>query len=315
VRQGQPPAGSIAKGPGSILWINKDGAGVGALESSGSGAEILHRSSDRLRRLIFEVLHVTIADPEKLGTGDLSARSLTILFQAMVDFADVLRECWGEILGRVVGLLLRLLTTREATTRGVLLPGVDLALALPVLRKLRVLGPDGVPRWVDPPLELRWGPYFEPSQAEVQASVGWAVQATGGQQVLSLRTAVQSLAPLVDAGENVGDELEQIARERAAAHAEQGALLDRVGGGPDVAEPAGVSVQDTVLNGAQMASVQSMIEAVAARTIPRDAAVQTLALGLQVSPERADALMASAGASFFATPEPPAPEIIYGEAG
>jgi hypothetical protein len=124
-----------------------------------------------------------------------------------------------------------------AAALGVALPGVDLAAATPVLRKFLVTYQSGATRWVDPPLDLRWGPYFEPSQGEIQSAVTWANTATNGQPVLSQRTAVQAIAPLVDAADDVAGELERIAAEATAAQAHQGDLIGKLGSAGDAPAP------------------------------------------------------------------------------
>lgn len=52
---------------------------------------------------------------------------------------------------------------------------------------------------------------------------------------------------------------------------------------------------DTALNGAQVQSLQAIVEAVVARTMPRDTAVQVIARAFQLTPAEADVLLASAG--------------------
>jgi hypothetical protein len=54
--------------------------------------------------------------------------------------------------------------------------------------------------WVDPGLTLRWGPYAKPDPEEQTAIVGLTQSAlgagaTGGQKLVTLRTAVAKIAP------------------------------------------------------------------------------------------------------------------------
>lgn len=59
------------------------------------------------------------------------------------------------------------------------------------------------------------------------------------------------------------------------------------------------SVQDTALNGAQIASLIEIIVAVAERRMPRDAAVATAQRSFQVDQAEAERLLGSAGKTFF----------------
>jgi hypothetical protein len=300
------------------MWLTKEGASIGALEAGTAGAEILHRSSDRLRRLIFEAFNVTIADPEKLGTGDLSARSLAILFQSMVDFADALRDCWGGVLQRVLSPLLRQLVTRAAATGGVYLPGVDVVAAQPILRKFLVAFADGSTRWMDPPVDLAWGAYFDPSQAERQAGIASATQATGGKPVLSLRSAVQSVASMMGV-EDVVAEVEAIERENGIDTERAGALLEKLQPGDEDAAPAppaltmteGESVQASALNGAQVSSLMEIVQKVALREMPRATGIQLITAAFPIDAAGAEQIMGTVGITFFVQAEGsgPAPDV------
>lgn len=72
--------------------------------------------------------------------------------------------------------------------------------------------------------------------------------------------------------------------------------------------PAGdTSVQDTALNGAQVASLLEVIKAVAANDIPRATGVQVLIRAFQLSSDEAERLMGEVGAGFEAAPKPVPP--------
>jgi uncharacterized protein len=68
------------------------------------------------------------------------------------------------------------------------------------------------------------------------------------------------------------------------------------------------SVQDTALNGAQVASLLEVIKAVAAKQIPRATGVQVLIRAFQLSEDEAEKLMGDVGDGFVVAPKPePAP--------
>jgi phage-related protein (TIGR01555 family) len=83
--------------------------------------------------------------------------------------------------------------------------------------------------------------------------------------------------------------------------------------GPTPSPTGGDNVQQTALNGTQVSSLVAIVTAVAAEEIPRDAAVQIIALSYQVTPEQADKILASAGNGF--KPKPPDPPMIAGMPG
>lgn len=80
----------------------------------------------------------------------------------------------------------------------------------------------------------------------------------------------------------------------------------------DAAGDGGEDIQKTVLNGSQIASLVDIVAQVSTKAIPRDAAVQTIALSFQVTTQQAEKLLGSAGTPKF---EPAAPEPTGGPFG
>jgi hypothetical protein len=77
--------------------------------------------------------------------------------------------------------------------------------------------------------------------------------------------------------------------------------------GSDAGAPATEDVQKTALNGAQVASLVDVVKAVVAEEIPRDAAVEIVALAYQVTTAEANRLLGSAGKGFVGKAPEPAP--------
>lgn len=74
--------------------------------------------------------------------------------------------------------------------------------------------------------------------------------------------------------------------------------------------PSSESVDpNTALNGAQVQSMVTIVEAVAARQLPRETGVALIVAAFPVSPEEADQIMGEVGRTFFAqeTPDPADP--------
>lgn len=229
----------IKKGPGTIVYLNKEGAGAMLLESSGAGNKILGDDADAISRMLYEAMNVVVADPSIVGSGDLSARALMLLFAPMVDLADSLRECWGRVLRRTVGMMLRLCAGMHAERDGVFVRGINLV--RPILRRFFVamrrdaldvqLAAPTVWRWVDPPMSLTWGPYFQPSQAELQAAATTLTTATGGQPIMSQRAAVAKFQSIANLEDSADSELAAIKAESDAGREAMGGMLGSIGGG------------------------------------------------------------------------------------
>jgi hypothetical protein len=85
-------------------------------------------------------------------------------------------------------------------------------------------------------------------------------------------------------------------------------LKDDLGSGGEGGD--GENIQQTVLNGAQIASLVDIVAQVAAGTLPRDAAVGIIQNSFQVGPAEAEKMLGSAGKTFKV--EPPAPASPFG---
>lgn len=202
-------SGAIKRAPGQILTLSK-GGDMKLVESSGAGAQILDGDSAALRRLILEVLEVVMADPETIA-ANASAALQRQLYAPMLARCDGLREVYGAALVEIAHMLLRLV---RAVRGAVLLPGAMTLVALL----------DRVP---DPAIGLRWGEYFDPTPADVQAAATAAMAANGGRPVLSHRSSVRYVAKLAGV-EDVEAELQEIAKDEAGGLARVSEVL----GGP-----------------------------------------------------------------------------------
>jgi hypothetical protein len=72
-----------------------------------------------------------------------------------------------------------------------------------------------------------------------------------------------------------------------------------------VAVPADTKLADTAMNGAQLAGMLAVVQAVTEGTIPRDSGIAQLQIGFRLSVEDAEKVMGSAGAGFKPTPAAP----------
>lgn len=206
------------KGPGTI-WNLPQGSDAKMLESTGAGAEIIAKAIEGHRRVILDAMGVVLASPSDLGSGDLSARALSILMAPMLSRADELRVDYGDALVAIVGQLLRWCSLSDVGEA--MLATVDAA--RPVLARLYAPAQGGV-RWIGPRLALGWGEFFEPSWTEIQSAVAAMQTARGGGPVVSARRAVEMLAPVLGV-EDVDAEVAAVEADEAKGAARATSLF------------------------------------------------------------------------------------------
>ena len=146
-RQGRA---SRKKAPGTI-WNLPAGGDAKLLESTGAGAQIIKGAYDELKRAVSDSLGVVIADPQALGSGDLSARALSrssarcstprarprgLRRRALRDRVDTRAPLRGAAVGRL---------PHDARRR---LRGDREVLRRPRGRRPRVVRPPASPAWV-----------------------------------------------------------------------------------------------------------------------------------------------------------------------
>jgi hypothetical protein len=291
------PKTVVQKAPGKI-WDLAVGSDAKMLESTGAGATIITQALDRLMRVTTDALGVVMIDPAAMGSGDVSARALALLYGPQLDTADNLRVEYGDALTEIVSQFLRLCAGAAAARDGVRLTSWDAA--RPALARCWAVDAAGAPSWNAPPITLTWGEYFEPSWSEISAAVDAATKGVDG-RVLSRRRAVEMLAPLTGAA-MLADEMEAIdndsADSRAAVSATLGALRDE----PTAVDAAPqVDVASTALNGAQVSSLLETVTAVATGQLPRASGVALLMAAFRLPAAEAEAIMGEVGRSFFAS--------------
>ena len=225
-QRGGSSESALKKAPGK-LWKLPSGGDAKMVESTGAGAEIIRGAVKELRRVLTDASGVVLFDADALGTGDISGRALTLLHAPMLDHADNLRVEYGDALVRIVNLMLRLLASERVHAEGALLRTYDTA--FPVLSRFQGVGADGARKWIPVAVSLQWGEYFEPSAQDRQAAVATAMAASGGQPVLSHRSAVAAVAALFGL-QDVDAEVDATSSEHAASQQSAAEALARFGG-------------------------------------------------------------------------------------
>ena len=279
---------SVAKKAPGTIWNLPAGGDAKLLESTGAGAQIIKGAYDELKRAVSDSLGVVIADPQALGSGDLSARALSLLFGPMLDTASALRVDYGDALCEIVSMLARLCAEQPS---GVYLTTLDGARA--AIAKLYGAREDGARVWFGLPLSPAWGEFFEPSWSDVTAAVDAAQKATGGRPVLSQRAALRLLAPVVGV-EDLNEEAADVSREAGADAETMRATMGALSPEP---VPTDASVQDTALNGAQVDAMVSLAEKVALGAVPLETAVRIAVRAFQLSEPEAREMFVPAALS------------------
>lgn len=313
---------AIKKAPGKV-WNLPPGGDAKMVESTGAGANIIRGAIEELRRVLTDASGVVLFDADALGSGDVSGRALTLMHAPMLDHADNLRVEYGDALVRIVSVMLRVMAAPAVVASGVMLANFDAA--SPVLARL--VGADattGEARWIGPSIALVWGDYFAPSSEDRMTAIDTAIKATGGRPVLSLRSAVASVAPLFGVLD-VDAEVDAVGGEETAQREAVTSTMRALGGTdetPGADEPEAPAVEiveadttapavekaaDAALNGAQVESLVGVVVKVAAGELPRDSARAIIKRSFLVTDVEADEILGSAGAGFSVKPQPAAP--------
>lgn len=274
------------KAPGTI-WKAPPGGDVKMVESSGAGAQILAADIEGLRGAILEARSIVIASPETLS-ANASAALLRQVFEPMIGQADNYRDEYGDVLCEFVNMLLRLAVTCARRGQSVYLGGLAEALQ-PLLRCMSGAA------WVPLQFSLAWGEYFEPTWGDVSNAITAARLGNGDEPVLTLEQSVRLVAPVIgvsDIERYLGELTGSNGANRDAAHALLGDVL-----GPATA-PTETVVADTAMNGAQVSSLQAIVEAAAAGTVPATTAAEMIALAFPaIQRPRIDAMLAPIAAT------------------
>lgn len=192
---------AVVKSPQRI-WDLPPGADAKMLESSGAGAQIIKSAVDELRRTIVDACGVVLADPSQVGSGELSARALTLMLAPMLAHADDLRVEYGDWLSRMISL-------------GALVAH-DAGIALGALEEHGEIH-----------VTSRWGEYFEPSWSEVGAAVNAAQTAAGGRQLVTLEEARALVATVL----GISGPASAVVAEEAAVASQVARVIGGDGGG------------------------------------------------------------------------------------
>jgi hypothetical protein len=190
-------AGGAKLGSDGILNVGENGDAK-YMEMQGGAITIGMDFCKVLKESILQVVRCVFADPQALSGAAQSAKAIEYIYALMLEKADELRAQYGDL--GILPLLNIILQIARATVgkvvtladgkQGVLdivlppRPRPDGTLAPPTL------GPGGY-------IQLKWGPYFAPTEQDRQQAVANINSARTG-LLMDLETAIRAAAPIFD---------------------------------------------------------------------------------------------------------------------
>jgi len=199
-------AGVRKKGPGIVWRYPSKDSKVSFLALPSGALDAIKQNYDDLRNQLAEALSWVRVDPGTMsgssaGAFNLSGRALQWMYRRQTDRCDTIRPDFehGFLLPALNQLLRICLSVARGGDGGLYLAGLpSLAAALiPFERGVERDGELVGTRWFSPPIEVKWGPYFEDTALDV-AQVGKEVREDYGAGLITKETAVTRLADFYD---------------------------------------------------------------------------------------------------------------------
>lgn len=332
---------TVLKGSGNALKVGTDGDAK-YLELVGSSITVGINLFNRDRETTLEVAQCVLPDPDKIAAAGTSSIAMKIIYTPMLGKSDILREQYGSGLRRLLEPAL-VVAQKASRTRVIYLDPETLQekeeYRVPVLppKVVKTIGPDGEPSVKLTPrepgvgtlVELTWGPYFQATPQDRQITGGMLFQATGQKQYLSVQTASEELAKVLD--RDSAEEWQRMQAETQSAESKQNQMF------ADATGAAGGKVQHTMptAGGGQMtrtiappmpeASVSSSSDSSSSEeqlplTPTTASAIITVnearkSLGLDLMPEPDGHLSLAAFQAKYATPIAQAANAALGKVG
>jgi hypothetical protein len=238
---GQRASGVRKKGPG-VVWRyppSQYPIKVDMLTLPSGALDGIADNKTDLRSLVADALgYVQISADTLRGSSSMfqgiSGRTLEWMYRRQLDRCDKMRTSFGRgWIVPVVSMCLRVVMVHASSDAALYIAGARemsatlSKLALPVKAHPSDTEPAEL-QWFGPSLHLTWGPYFPPTEAD-QATVSGQVRDDHAAGLITLRTAVERLAPFYDI-QDVDAYVEQLEAEKrdrmGSLHAAMAAMGD-----------------------------------------------------------------------------------------
>jgi hypothetical protein len=206
----------LRKNPGNV-WDLPNQAEVGFLEAKGTGSDKANEHLKELTEAFREAVGVVKANPE-IAAHKVSGVALSLLYGPLIALASDLRVDLGDdAYVALLGLVLRVVTAVvQDKGEDVWVPGVKSATAM--LKQAQLAGV-----WLDPPITLKWGAFFDETEQDKQARVTYANLAVQG-RMISAKRGTEHLASLFNIEDPIAEH-EAIEEETQNALNQEGASL------------------------------------------------------------------------------------------
>lgn len=226
------------KGAGTVWRYVSPDAKVYLLTLPGDALKTLFEdAADNIAKLQEALGYVHIDPSDITGNGDVSGKTLQVLFRPTVQVCNRIREDFGRMcLLPVLNMLLRIIAHLDG--KGLYLPGAAKLAAVVSRYEQQVEGRGGT-SWFPPSLKLDWPDYFEPSDNDeaIKVQNGVAAKQAGA---ITLRTLVAHIKPIFPDIQNIDQYVQALLkekeqdqqREQEQLHASMKMMQDIGGGAP-----------------------------------------------------------------------------------
>lgn len=214
IRKGSENALSVGTG-GSATYLEMNGSAIAASKEFVAG----------LRQHALDLVQMVAPDPEKVSGAAQSAKAIEYLYAPTLEKADELREQYEDAIVELGEITLQLgrKFRDPASYAGNAVP----RFAIPPRVEKETDPTTGLERVMLVPREpgdgslvtLRWGRYFQPTPADIQAAVTTILSLVSA-KIFDIETATKRIAPLFDI-EDVENLLAKVREQQAAPPPEQ----------------------------------------------------------------------------------------------
>lgn len=284
----------IKKSPAKI-WKVPVNADAKLVESSGAGAKIVEANEQALKRLILELKGVVIASPEVIS-GNASAELLRAIYDPMLNVAAQYRDEYGDVLCKLLNMLLRVCAIVCAQGQTVLVRGVK-GIASVMAKHTVMFGAEK--HAADIGFTLSWGEYFPPGWTDISTAISAMESCTLLDRETKIR-AVCASAGISDVESVIKrlDESPATAQKPVQATVPEKTDVEPVKetkaatDTPAQNAPAVDDVAKTALNGAQVTAVADLVKDVGTGALHPDACRELILLSFPSFPaDRVDAML------------------------
>lgn len=198
----------FVKNPGRPIYLPDAEAKVQYLEMTGVGVLRATEHAKELTEAFRAAVHYVKANPDTMS-GNISGVVLEFLHAPMISLASDLRVDFGDNgFSAAIAMLLQITSVILGSGQDIWVQGAGEAVE--ILAKAQLSGV-----WLDPPITIRWPPFFPETEADKQARVGYSIAAEQG-RLISAAAATRQVAPIFGI-EDIEAERDQVDKESLEA--------------------------------------------------------------------------------------------------